>query len=176
MNLFALQTLSYGVYLVSAMDGERPTGCIANCAMQITPDPPSVAVSISHDNFTNACMKKTGKFALSVLTEKTSPKLIGTFGFHSGRDTDKFAGTAYRMIGGVPVASDACACALMQVIDTMETETHTIFLGKVLDAEIMNDEPPMTYEYYHRVIKGKSPKNAPTHLKAISLPQMSAPK
>ena len=50
-----------------------------------------------------------------------------------------------------------------QIIDTMETSTHTVFLGKVVEAEEMLDETPMTYDYYHRVVRGKSPKNAPTY-------------
>lgn len=32
MNSKVLRTLSYGVYIVSTMDGERPTGCTANSA------------------------------------------------------------------------------------------------------------------------------------------------
>lgn len=44
--------MSYGVYIVSAMDGDRPTGCnAANSIMQITSDPASVAISINHDNY-----------------------------------------------------------------------------------------------------------------------------
>ncbi len=46
----------------------------------------------------------------------------------------------------------------------METDTHTIFLGKVLDADQLSGQEPMTYAYYHKVVKGKSPKNAPTYL------------
>ena len=37
-------------------------------------------------------------------------------------------------------------------------------LGEVLDADILKKDTPMTYAYYHNVIKGKSPKNAPTYI------------
>ena len=46
MNKSAFRKLSYGVYLISSLDGDRPTGCIANSAMQITSDPASIAISI----------------------------------------------------------------------------------------------------------------------------------
>lgn len=36
MNKQAFRNLSYGVYIVSTMDQERPTGCTANSAMQVT--------------------------------------------------------------------------------------------------------------------------------------------
>mgnify|MGYP002412335645 FL=1 len=60
MDKKALYDLSYGVYLVTAMDGNRPTGCVANSIMQVTSDPATVALSINHDNFTNGCIAKTG--------------------------------------------------------------------------------------------------------------------
>mgnify|MGYP003318979459 CR=1 FL=1 len=68
MDKTALFNLSYGVYIVTTLDGERPTGCVANSAMQITSSPATIAVSINHDNYTNSCIQKTGKFAISILT------------------------------------------------------------------------------------------------------------
>ena len=44
----------------------------------------------------------------------------------------------------------------------MDAGTHTIFLADAVDGRILADTEPMTYEYYHKVIKGKSPKSAPT--------------
>ena len=59
---------------------------------------------------------------------------------------------------------DACAYIVCKVVDRMETSSHTVFLGEVVDADNLKSAPPMTYAYYHNVIKGKSPKNAPTYL------------
>lgn len=165
MNPFAFRKLSYGVYLISSLDGNRPTGCIANSAMQITSEPASIAISINHNNYTNSCIEKSGKFAISILSEQTDPGIIGTFGFQSGRDINKFEAVSCRMVEGLPVIEDACAYILCQVVDKMETETHTVFLGKVIDSDMLKDEPAMTYAYYHSVVKGKSPKNAPTYIK-----------
>jgi len=64
----------------------------------------------------------------------------------------------------MPIVKDGCAYLVCEVINKMETSTHTVFLGKVLDADFISDEEPMTYSYYHKVIKGKSPKNAPTYI------------
>lgn len=164
MNPTALFKLSYGVYVVSSMDGDRPTGCTANSAMQITSSPATMAVSINHNNFTNQCIEKTGKFSVSVLSEKSDPQIIGTFGFQSGREVNKFDSVAYEWKEDMPVVKDACAYMVCKVINKMETDTHTIFLGEVLDADHLEKEEPMTYAYYHKVIKGKSPKNAPTYI------------
>lgn len=164
MNTNAFRTLSYGVYVVSTWDRGRATGCVANSAMQITSSPATVAVSINHDNYTNRCIADCGRFAIAVLSEQTDPSIIGTFGFQSGEKTDKFADTAYAIRGNLPVMEDACAYLVCEVIDKMETETHTVFLGKVVDADVLKGGDPMTYAYYHKVVKGKSPKNAPTYI------------
>ncbi|HHW00086.1 MAG TPA: flavin reductase [Clostridiaceae bacterium] len=165
MNMNVLWNISYGVYVISSMDGDRPTGCIANSVMQVTAEPATIAISISHDNFTNECIKKENKFAISILLETTDPSVIGTFGFKSGRDTNKFDGVAYEMKENLPVLKDSRGYIICKVIDKMETETHTVFLGEVIDGDVFNESGQvMTYAYYHKVIKGKSPKNAPTYM------------
>ena len=164
MNKSAFYKLSYGVYVVSTWDNGRPTGCTANSAMQITSEPATIAVSINHDNYTNKCIQENGRFAISILGEHTDPAVIGTFGFRSGKDFNKFDNTESVMKGYMPVVADACAYIVCEVIDKMETSTHTVFLGKVLDADLLKADDPMTYAYYHNVIKGKSPKNAPTNI------------
>lgn len=164
MNKNVTRSLQYGVYIVSTMDGDRPTGCTANSVMQVTSDPATVAASINHDNYTNKCIKESGKFSVSILSEKNDQSLIGNFGFQSGKDVDKYEGINMEMKDGVPVATDACGWFTCKVIDSFETSTHTIFLGELTDGDILTDETPMTYAYYHNVIKGKSPKNAPTYI------------
>ena len=128
MNSKVLRTLSYGVYIVSTMDGERPTGCTANSAMQITSSPATIAVSINHDNYTNHCID------------------------------------AFEMKSGVPIITDSCGYIVCKVINKMETSSHTVFLGEVIDGDVFLSAPAMTYAYYHNVIKGKSPKTAPTYI------------
>lgn len=164
MNKNAFRDLSYGVYIISTLDGGRPTGCVANSVMQVTSSPATIAVSMNHDNYTNSCMKALGKFAISVLSDQSAPGLIGTFGFQSGKDVDKFEGVEAIEKEGLSIVADACSYMVCKVIDTMETSTHTVFLGEVIDADVLKKEEPMTYAYYHKVVKGKSPKNAPTYI------------
>lgn len=164
MNNNVFRNLSYGVYVISTWDNGRATGCTANSAMQITSSPATIAISINHNNHTNACIKDTGRFAISILSEKSDPMIIGTFGFYSGKEKNKFDEVENKIFANMPVVSDACGYIVCEVIDTMETETHTVFLGKVLDGDVNGKDTPMTYAYYHNVVKGKSPKNAPTYI------------
>ncbi len=163
MDETALYNLSYGVYAVTTWDKGKATGCIANSAMQITATPATIAVSINRENHTHACIEDCGMFAINILSENVAPIVIGTFGFRSGRDIDKFADTEPLLKGYLPILPQAMSYITCKVINKMETDTHTVFLGEVTDAGNLKAEKAMTYAYYHNVIKGKAPKTAPTY-------------
>lgn len=164
MNNSAFRALSYGVYILSTWDNGRPTGCTVNSVMQITSSPATIAVSVNKNNYTHDCILKSKKFAVSVLHEQSSPDIISVFGFSSGRDTDKFSKVDYAVKGMMPVVANSAAYIVCDLEKTMETDTHTVFLGKVADADVLENKPPMTYAYYHNVVKGKTAKNAPTYI------------
>ncbi len=164
MNKTAFYNLSYGVYLCTSWDEGRPVGCVANSAMQITAEPATLAVSLNHGNYTNRCVSDTGYFSVCVLAEDCDPKLIGKFGFFSSREKDKFADLSWQVRGKLPVPDGAMCWFSCRVIDKMETATHTVFLGEVMDADVLKAGTPMTYAYYHKVLKGKTAAKAPTYI------------
>lgn len=166
MNNLALRNLTYGVYILSTTDSanKRYTGCVVNSVMQLTSSPITLAVSVNRDNYTNECIKQTKKFAVSILGERSNPQVIGTFGFKSGRDTDKFVNIQYEMREGMKVIADACSYLVCELTEVMEVGTHTVFIGKVIDCDNLTSDNAMTYAYYHKVIKGKTPPKAATYI------------
>lgn len=163
MNDKVLRNLSYGMYVIGAKD-DKPVGCIANTVVQITSNPKTIALSINHDNYTNEIIKKTGIFSVSILDETINPEIIGIFGYKSSKDINKYENINTYLLEGMPVLKQSCGNIICKVINTQETTTHTIFLGEVIIMDNYNEEiKPMTYRYYHEVLKGKSPKKAPTY-------------
>ena len=167
MNLKALHKITYGLYIVSSKKGDRFNGQIANTVFQITSDPPTIAVSINKENLTHEFISESKLFTVSVLSVNAPMSLIGKFGFRSGRDIDKFENVTYKLgRTGIPLVLEHTIAHLeAEVISSFDAGTHTVFLGKVVNAEITGDEEPMTYDYYHKVKKGKAPKTAPTYIK-----------
>ncbi len=163
MDRKVLRNLSYGVYVVTSKKDDKKVGCIANSIMQITSNPATIAISINHDNYTNSIIKETNKFAISILKENSDTRIIGEFGFKTSKDVDKFENIDYKEVLDIPVINDSCGFVICNVKDIMETETHTVFLGEVVEADDYNEEKPLTYKYYHENLKGTSPKNAPTY-------------
>jgi flavin reductase (DIM6/NTAB) family NADH-FMN oxidoreductase RutF/rubredoxin len=161
----ALFDITYGLYIVTAKSGEIMNGQIANTVFQVTSEPKAIAVCINKQNYTHEIIRENGRFCVSILTEDTPMELIGLFGFHSGREIDKFAGVKIiNALGGSPVLTEHCIgyleCNLRQEVDV---GTHTLFIGELFDAEVLKKDKPMTYAYYHKVKKGTAPKTAPTY-------------
>ncbi len=166
MNLSALFKLSYGMHVIGVNDNGRPTGCIVNTVIQVTSVNPIVSISINKDNYTADVIKNTGKFAVSILSEDTAPKVISALGFACGKDRDKFNNVNYKLAGdSLPIIDDNCSGYLLcDVISTTDAETHIVILARVVDTIDGCDAPPMTYRYYHEVVKGKAPPKAPTYV------------
>ncbi len=166
MNPNALFKLGYGLYIVSSKNGDKLNGQIANTVFQITSEPPTVAVSINKKNLTWEFIKASKVFAVSVISQDTPLPFIGKFGFKSGRDGDKLAGVNYK-IGqtGAPIILDNTTSFLeAKVTGEMDVGTHTIFIGEIVDGDVLNDKPCMSYEYYHQVKRGTTPKTAPSYV------------
>lgn len=161
-----LTSLSYGMFAIGAKGQKMPNACIVNTVIQITSSPLTVAVSINHNNYTNECIKKNGEFTVSVLSENTSGAVIGALGFTSGRDGNKLANIRHKILreGAPVIQEDICCWFLCKVTNVIETTTHTVFIGELIAGSEAIKGKPMTYDFYHNVIKGKAPKNAPTYI------------
>jgi len=124
-------------------------------------------VSINKQNFTHEFIKESNVFTVSVLSKDAPLRFIGNFGFRSGRDVDKFKEVKYKVgVTGAPIVLDhTIAYMEAEVVKEVDAGTHTVFLGKLVDAEILTDEEPMTYAYYHEMKRGVTPKAAPTYIR-----------
>ena len=162
----AFRALSYGVYVVSTWDNGRPTGCTANCVVQVTSQPAVMMVAINKDNYTHDMVRESGRFTLSVLSEEAKFDLFQRFGFQSGRDVDKFAGfeghTARDGAGVRYVTLGTSAWLSCRVVSATDLGTHTLFLADVEDGDVLSDDPAVTYAYYQTNIKPRPQAAAPS--------------
>jgi flavin reductase (DIM6/NTAB) family NADH-FMN oxidoreductase RutF/rubredoxin len=160
-----LSSLTYGMYAIGVKDENKASACIVNTVVQVSNSPNMVAVSMNHNNYSHECIVKNGIFTVSVLSEDTSGAVIGALGFNSGRNADKLSNVHHKILAeGVPVIKENICCWLLcRVVNHAETSTHTVFIAEVIAGSDETKGNPMTYDYYHKVIKGKAPKNAPTY-------------
>ncbi|MEM1485013.1 flavin reductase [Oscillospiraceae bacterium PP1C4] len=167
MDLQAFFKMSYGLYVVnSAFDGKQ-NGCIVNTVTQVTAEPPKVAVAISKNSLTAELIEKSGVFNAVPLTQSATMLMIGRFGFREGRVFEKYEGIPFSVdVNGVNYPTEAVgALFCCKVLSKLDLGTHVLFVGEAVEAKSLSSDPVMTYEYYHKVIKGSTPVNAPSYKK-----------
>ena len=176
MDPKAFFSLSYGLYVVTSRKGEKVNGQTANALIQVTAEPPAIAIGLNNKNLTSEYIKESKVFAVSILSQDTPLNLIGQFGFKSGRDTNKFEQVNYKSgKTGAPLILDTTLAYLeAKVTHEMDVGTHTIFVGEIIESEVLKSGAPMTYAYYHQVKRGTTPKTAPTYQKEEKKPALSA--
>ncbi|HIX99830.1 flavin reductase [Faecalicatena fissicatena] len=156
MDMTAMFKLSYGLFVVTAKEGEKDNGCITNTAGQVTDTPNRITLTVNKGNYTHDMILRTGVFNVSILSEKASFDTFKHFGFQSGRDVDKFAdyAAAERSANGLYYITEGTNAYLSaKVVDTMDLGTHTLFLADVTDGEVLDGAASATYAYYHSSIK-----------------------
>lgn len=164
MDLKVFRDISYGMYVVTTKT-DKNVGCFINTLIQITSENPTVGISINKENYTNKILKEKKRFAVSILKESATDKLISTFGYFSSSDKDKFEQVEYEDILDMPVVKeDMCSYLICDIVNVIDCGSHDLFIGKVIETKKLSEERPMTYKYYHEVLKGKSPKKAPTYI------------
>ena len=151
----SLFSISYGLYVVTCREGDRDNGLIVNTVTQVTDSPARVAVTINKDNFSHDIIKRTGRLVVNCLSENAPFSLFERFGFHSGREQDKFQGLVpLRTAAGLArLAGHINAWIALKVEQYVELDTHGIFLCTVEEGQTVSDAPSMTYSYYHAHVK-----------------------
>ena len=162
MDITVLFKLTYGLYVVGCMDGDRPVGCTINTCFQVTSENPILAISLNNNNFTLDAIKRNKRFSLSIIAEESDTSVIGQCGVCSSRTVDKYADYGYDVVEGAPLVKGTFAGRLiLDALTFVDNETHVVVMARLVET-VKGEGTPMTYDYYHRVVKGKAPKTAPT--------------
>ena len=146
-DLTALFRIGYGLYVVTSNDGKKDNGLIVNTVSQVTNTPNRVAVTINKANYSHHVIKQTGKMNVNCLSVEAPFKVFETFGFQSGRNVDKFAGsTPDRSDNGLIILPQYINAVMsLEVEQYVDLDTHGMFICKVTEARVISDRETMTY-------------------------------
>ena len=156
-DLTALFNIGYGLYVVTSNDGKKDNGLIVNTVTQVTNTPNRVAVTINKDSYSHHIIKQTGIMNINCLSTEAPFAVFESFGFRSGRNTDKFADCT-------PLRSDNGLAFLPRYINSfmslkveqyVDLDTHGMFICSVTEARVISDKETMTYTYYLNNVKPK---------------------
>lgn len=158
MDSNVMQKLSYGLFVLTAREGDKDNGCIINTVTQVASEPNTISISVNKANYTHDMIKKTGEFNVSILSESAKFETFKHYGFQSGRNVDKFADISIsRSNNGIAVihTEETNAFISGKVLQSIDLGSHTLFIASVEDGTIFTDAPSATYAYYFSNIKPK---------------------
>jgi len=144
----AMFKFSYGLFIITSVNGDKINGQCANTAFQITSEPGTVAIGINKGNYTHEFIEASGVAAITILGQQDHD-LARNFGYRSGRDADKFAGVSYQKgVTGAPILDAGVAYLEGKVVNKMDCGTHTLYLLEIVNGDLKLDAEPMTYAYF----------------------------
>ena len=160
-DITALYKASYGLYLLSAKNGEQDNACIINTFLQITSNTPvGCLISVNKQNFTNEMITRTRQFNLSTLTVETPFELLKRFGYQSGRTVNKFEGFTdfTRSENGLIYLTDSANAFLsFDVLEIIDFDSHSLFTATLTECKTLSNQESITYDYYQRHVKPRPP-------------------
>ena len=144
-NIKITRKITQGMYVLTTQDG----GCIVDSVSQISSgDNPLISVAVMKNNYTNELLKKNNKFALSILGKEVNSQIIKTFGFNSMRDINKFEKVETTKIEDINIINDSLGYMICEKINELDNDTHTLFIGKITEADVYEEKEAMSYQYY----------------------------
>ena len=143
MDRKAMYKLSYGLFILTAKEAEKDNGCIINTAIQAASEPNQLSICVNKANYTHDMIQRTGKFTVSVLSQKAQFELFKHFGFQSGRDTNKFEAfeQCARGTNGIYYITEGTN-AYISVTVTKTEDSQTIWRCRICGYEYVGEELP----------------------------------
>ncbi len=156
-DLTALFNIGYGLYVITSNDGKKDNGLIVNTVTQVTNQPNRIAVCINKQNYSHHTIKNTGVMNVNCLSTDAPFSVFENFGFQSGKNVDKFAGSEIlRSDNGLAFLPKYINSFMsLKVEDYVDLDTHGMFICTVTEARVISDRETMTYTYYQNNVKPK---------------------
>lgn len=156
-DLTALFNIGYGLYVVTTNDGKKDNGLIVNTVSQVTNTPNRIAVTINKMNYSHHIIKQTGIMNLNMLSADAPFSVFEAFGFTSGRNTDKFAGSSVLRSdnGLVFLPRYINSFMSLKVEQYIDLDTHGMFICSITESRVISNAPSMTYAFYQSDVKPK---------------------
>ena len=139
-----LRLFTYGLYVVGVRDDTDANVFTANWLMQISFDPPMLALSVENGCRSHAIIERGRRFAVSVL-ETGRRDLAGGLGRHSTEDSDKLSKVAHRFAtNGCPVLDEALGYVACEVESSTPAGDSTVYVARVVEAVSLREGAPLT--------------------------------
>ncbi|MGD9579960.1 MAG: flavin reductase family protein [Vampirovibrionia bacterium] len=155
--------LSYGIYVVTSLKGNDYNAQISNTVTQITQYSPLISISVNKHSLTHEYIKFSNVFGVSTVEKDCPLEFIDLIGFQSGRDVNKLENLNYEIGENTcPLITDNCLSYIeAEVINSIDVDTHTLFIGKATASKYLKEGEPMTFTHYSKLSNNRVSERSP---------------
>ena len=140
-----LRLFTYGLYAVTARQGDEASGMTANWLVQTSFEPPLVTLAAEAGSHTRGLIEASGAFAVNVYAIGQR-ELAGSLGRTFAKHPDKLAGLKWTPgpATGSPLLADALGWVECRVQGSLASGDHQLFVAEVVEAGLNRDGQPLT--------------------------------
>lgn len=140
-------TLTQGVYVVGVVDDGLQNAFTASSVMQISLQPPMLALAVNPGNASYPLLIAGGIFAVTVL-QRDQHALADFFGNRSARDGNKLDAVAWHSsVSGAPVLDAGLSYFDCRVISKHPAGDHVVILAEITGGDFLQQRTrPLRYD------------------------------
>lgn len=140
-----LRMFTYGLYAVTARQGDEVAMMTANFVTQSAFTPPRVTLAVETDSKTHRLIEASGALAINVF-ESGQRELAGQLGRRSAKTPEKLDGVGWTPgpVTGSPLLPAALAWLECRVTGQLASGDHTVYVCEVVEAGVNREGVPLT--------------------------------
>ena len=140
-----MRRLASGVSIITTAENGERHGMAATSVCSVSADPPTLLVCVNRTATTHAIIGRAGFFCVNFLAE-SDDDLARRFSSPVDRET-RFEGREWTTLAtDAPALVDALASFDCEVMQKVEVDSHTVFIGRVKAIELWHERiVPLVY-------------------------------
>jgi flavin reductase (DIM6/NTAB) family NADH-FMN oxidoreductase RutF len=138
----ALGRVPTGLYIVSTMDGDAVLGFLGSFVMQASIEVPQISVAVGQGREHLEAIRKSGRFAVSILDAGSQKSMGAFFKKYEGGETPFDHVEHQPSPAGLPVLSNSLAWLECEFSGEFDAGDHVVVFGKVVAGEQLRDGDP----------------------------------
>ncbi len=144
----SLNQIHYGLYVIGSKAGEELNGMTANWVTQTSFDPPLVVISVENDAHTRKLIDAGQVFSVNVIEDSVEGRAIIERMVKPQRRVHTKLGEDDFTVGltGAPLLTAALSWFECEVVQTIETGDHQLYLGRVVGAGLNKEGTPLALQ------------------------------
>lgn len=143
----AMRRFASGVGVITAGQGDNRRGLTATAISSVTMDPPTILVCVNKNGEAHRAIEQDGAFCVNILASDGEGAALDFAGQTGRAGAERFIPFSWSTLTtGAPALDGALANIDCEITERVETTSHTVFFGRVLDVRLSDGAPLVHFD------------------------------